>query len=464
MEDIVSQWKQGRSVLKRGQNAAELVPTWQVGTEQPPPHSYRSFAEDGYGKNSLIYSCIKEKATSIAALNPQVVRRDGTVAQRHRVAELLSDPNDYQDGQDFLELMMTQYEAAGNVYIHMIPLSDSPARRARYQTYPVQELELIRPDYVTIEPGRRREDDVFVVTVEGVVKRRVPRSQMIHVHEPNLLNDFYGMPKIALLIREGAIDLQMSDFELSFFRNAGVPMGMLQVKGRTSAAEIAEVKTRFRSAYNGIRKWFDLLVLNADEATYTPMGIPQNQMEMDTTRFHAESRICSVFGVPPIIVGARVSMNGNGIGSYEDAEHAFWAETMVPASLRFARAFQKFLLPKFATTRDEGAVVTFDFTQVRALQEDRSRKHREVVRMINTGAFTVNQALTLNGLPTIAEGDFYVRTGNQAEIRLLPNGEREIVQTAQPNAPNPDNPLEGAARLDESAAVREALTIFRRAD
>lgn len=460
-DDAAQRFKQ---LTRRASNATELVPTWMVGQEQPSPN-YRTYAEDGYGKNSLIYACIKEKATSIAALNPMVVRRDGTVANRHRVTELLTDPNDYQDGQDFLELMMTQYEAAGNVYIHMVPVSDIPERRRRFATYPVQELELIRPDYVTIEPGAKRENDTFVVTVEGVVKRRIPRAQMIHIHEPHLLNDFYGLPKIALLTREGAIDLQMSDFELSFFRNAGVPMGMLQVKGRISAEEIAETKNRFRSAYNGVRKWFDLLVLNQDQATYTPMGFKQSDMEMDSTRAHVESRICSVFGVPPVIVGARLAMSGGGTTfTYEDAEHAFWAETMVPAAMRFARGFTKHLLPKFATTRDDGAEVTFDFTSVRALQEDRSRKLREVVRLVLTGGFTVNEALTICGLPAQQDGDFYVRNGNQV---VVSKDGTITPMTEKPEAtPNLDNPLEGAALLDVGSAVREAerLTIFRRAD
>ena len=242
-------------------------------------------------------------------------------------------------------------------------------------------------------------------------------------------------------------------------------MGLLSVKGRTTQDEVDQIKSRFRKAYSRLQHWFELLVLNADTATYTQMGLQQSDMEMSETRAQLESRICSVFGVPPIIVGARVAVKGGAATApYEDAEHAFWAETMVPASTRFARAFGKHLLPLFATTRDRGARVSYDFTSVRALQEDRSRKHREVVRMINTGAFTVNQALTLNGLDAVEGGDFYVRTGNQVTIVRNPDGTEEIVTQPNPSAPNPDNPLEGAAKLDEGQlAVQEAerLTIFR---
>lgn len=458
MDNPVVNWRQNRVKLTRGENASEYIPTWNVGMEQSQPNDVKRYASEGYSKNSLIFSCIKEKATSFASLTPVVERPDGSMMRNHRVIKLLTKPNTYQDGRVFWETAKTQFEAAGNCYIEKRRESAIRARQQEFATYPVQELHLIRPDYVTIEPGRTRADDVFVVTVEGQVRRRIPRADMIHIAEPNLINDFYGLPKIALLAREGDIDLSMSDFELSFYRNAGVPMGLLKVKGQRTPEDQQEIKDRFRKAYNGVKRWFDLLVLNSDVAEYQQMGIPQNQMESESTRFHVESRICSVFGVPGVIVGARYAMMGQQ-QPYEEAEHAFWAETMVPDALRFAGAFTMELLPEFATARDTDAVITYDFTVVRALQEDRSRKMREVVRMILTGGFTVNQALQSMGLPTQPGGDIYIRNGNQVVVTL----DGEITPMAPSSeGPNPDNPLEGAAKLDERAAVEEALTIFRR--
>lgn len=455
MDSPLATWQQNRQRFTRGQNASEYLPTWQMGQEQGQPTSIKTFAEQGYSANSLIYSCIKEKATSFGSLKPVIERRDGSILTDHRAIRLLENPNGYQDGREFAELAKTQFEAAGNCYIEMRGESSDPARREQFANFPIQELHLIRPDYVTIEPGTTRAADKFLVTIGGRVARRIPRANMIHVAEPSLTNDYYGLPKIALLTREGDIDLSMSDFELAFFRNAGVPMGLLKVKGTKSKDERDEIKGAFRAAYNGVRRWFDLLVLNADTAEYQQMGIPQNQMEAESTRFHVESRICSVFGVPGVIVGARYAMQGQQ-QPYEEAEHAFWAETMVPDAMRFAGAFSKALLPRFAVQADRGAKLTYDFTVVRALQEDRSRKMREVVRMVLTGAFTVNQALSLNGLPTMPDADFYVRNGNQVIAR--PDGTLEPMAPSS-TGPNPDNPLEGAARL-----VTEAEAIIRGVD
>lgn len=454
MTELIEGWQRQKFRFTRGENASEFIPTWDVGREQNNPNNLRKFAEEGYQGNSLIYSCIKEKATSFAALPPIVVRADGAVAKDARLIELLNDPNTHQDGQDFAELMMTQYEACGNVYVWKVRASANKERRAKFAGFPVQELRLIRPDYVKIQPGPTPDQDIFVVEVGGNIAARIPRLDMIHIHEPNLVNDFYGLSKVALITRQSDIDIAMSDFELSFFRNAGVPMGILKVKGKMTPEQTTEIKGRFRQAFNGFRNWFNVLVLNMDESEYVPLGIKQSDMEAESTRFQLEARICSVFGVPPVIVGARVATSGGVTIGYPDAEHAFWAETMVPAAMRFGRAWQKFLLPEFATTELRGATVTYDFTVVRALQEDRSRKLREVVRLVLTGGFTINEALESVGMQRIPTGDFYIRNGNQVIVEL----DGTITPMSDGGGKNPNNPLEGAALLERQVEgiLREA--------
>ena len=448
MKELIEGWTHNRMKLSRAENAAEYIPTWQIGSDQSNPNPTLKYAKDGYSKNSLIYSCIKEKATSFAALEPMIVRRDGAPLKQHRMLDLLRDPNEHQDGQAFAELLATQFEAAGNVYIHK-----ARGPRKGFEGFPVTSLELLRPDYVTIEPGRTVEQDVFCVTVGGEERARLLRRDVIHIMEPNLMNDFYGMSKIAVLATEGDVDSEMTSYESAFFRNAGVPMGILKVKGKTNPDETTEIKGRFRQAFNGFKNWFNVLVLNMDESEYVPLGLKQSDMEMDSTRFHSESRICSVFGVPGVIVGARYAMQGNALG-VEEAEHQFWAETMVPDTMRKARAFQKYLLPEFATTRDRGAIVTYDFSQVRALQEDRSRKLREVVRLVLTGGFTINEALEAVGLPKQANGDFYIRNGNQVIVEMGGT----ITPMSDGGGKNPNNPLEGAAQWERQVEgiLREA--------
>lgn len=469
--DVFQTWQRASRDLPRNLAGGEIIPTWDVGQEQNPPHDLANFAEEGYSTNSLIYACIREKASSFAPLQPYIDRGNGEMLRRHRVLDLLRDPNTEQDGSAFSEEVMTHKEAAGNVYIEKVRQSSNADRRRMWRGYPVQELSPIRPDYVTIEPGAEgRASDVYLVTVGGTVRKRIPRSDMIHIRDVSLTNDFYGLSKIALLVREGSIDLHMSDFELSFFKNAGVPLGLMLVKRPQNASELEEAKRRFDRLFNGVKGWFRTLWLNAENADYKQLALAPKDMEQDSTRFHVESRICAVFGVHPMIVHARVA-NEMPQQPYEEVEHSFWAETMVPDAGRIASALSKQLLPEFATTRDIGAEIVYDTTVVRALQEDRSRKLREAVRLIITGGLMVSEAFRVVGLPPPPDSDFYVRTGNQVIVDA--EGNITPMSTATGATEGADNPLEGAAsstrkvfagleQEDEEDELFDRLSIFLR--
>lgn len=444
-----------RNAMQRSgvRNATEYVQTWEQGQDLPSPHDLRRFAEEGYSKNSLIYSCIRMKATSFASLDGQVMRPDesGTPtvpAPGHRIVQLLDSPNGEQDGEEFAEALETQFESAGNVFIKK-GRQTSRERMQQFSTFPVKELRLIRPDYVSIRPGRSPAEDRFVVKVGGHIREELPRSEVIHIAKPNLINDFYGLSPIALIVRESSVDLEMSDYELAFYRNAGVPLGILKVKGTMTAAQKEETKSAFRRALNGFRGWFDVLITNADVMEYQQLGVKPAELESDATRFHVESRICSVFGVPPGLVGARFAIaNGAQARSPEDEQFAFWSEEMVPTSRRIASAYTRGLLPEFATGADRGAVFTYDYTKVRALQEDLSRKLREVTRLINTGAVMVSEAFRRVGLTPPANSDFYLRSGNQAQVTVNDDGSLNVQTVPQPAGgavAEPSNPLEGSA-------------------
>lgn len=436
--------------------AGEVIPSWQVGQEQLNPQDVKNFVDEGYAKNSLIFACVREKASALAPLRVRVVRPgpEGSMneVKRHRMVQLIDSPNPWQSRAEFHEMLSTHLDTAGNAYILKVRQSSNRDRRAQFAGYPVQELQLLRPDYVSIEPGTSREQDTFVVKVEGQVRARIPRRDIIHIKTPNPTNDFYGLSPISLLVREGNIDLSMSDFEYAFFTNAGIPAGVLSVKGAFTREQGEEVKNRFTAAYNGVKKWFSLFVVNADVASYNQLGLPQSQMEMDGTRFHVETRICAVFGVPPRLVNARAAMFATtGLNTQADAQFAFWSETMMPLGERIAAAYKHSLLPEFGTSADAQAEVSFDYSVVRALQEDRSLKLREVVRLVLTGTFTKAEALELVGLPAFPNSDFYLRNLNQIEVKRLPDGSLEYSDPPptpiNEDAPNADNPLEGSAKL-----------------
>jgi len=417
----------------------DLIPTWQKQTPQETGQELRNWIDEGYSKNSLIYACIEEIATSFAELPPQLLLPGGDgleEAESHEILDLLADPNESMDGYEFLATMATQHRAAGNVYIHKVRRSDVPDRNRSFRA--IKELQLIRPDYVQIKPAKRREDDVFEVSVDGNVRARLPRRDVIHWRTRNLINDFYGLSPVALLVFEGNVDSEMTKFDWAFFRNAGVPLGILRTTKKPTPDETKEIKGAFRRMFSGMRKWFEVMILPAEGADYQQLGLPIKDMEMPGTRAHVESRICSVFGVPPILVGARVGLEAAGgltTTSIEGSQFSFWSETMSPLGRSWASRMTQELFSEYRTPQQRGAVLGLDLSRVKALQEDNSDRLKVADTLIRSGGFTVNEALAQVGLPAIDGADFYVRALNQVvetPVMASINGRRAAAMLIEP--------------------------------
>ena len=43
-----------------------LVPSWQVGLEQPAPTDFNRLAREGYRSNEVVYACVREIASTAA--------------------------------------------------------------------------------------------------------------------------------------------------------------------------------------------------------------------------------------------------------------------------------------------------------------------------------------------------------------------------------------------------------------
>src|SRR3972149_827906 len=247
MNDITESW----GLPFRYKQGVDLLPTWQQNQSLDSGQNLANWIDEGYSKNSLIYACIEEIATSFAELGPQLTIPDAKGEQQtidqHEVLDLLADPNESMDGYEFLATAMTHHPAAGTVYIHT---------------------------------GQRREDDLFEVSISGQVKARLPRRDVIHWRTRNLTNDFYGLSPIALLLYEGNVDAEMTKFDWAFFRNAGVPMGILKTAKKPTPDEAKELKGAFRRMFGGMKKWFEVMILPAEGADYQQLGRPIKDMEI----------------------------------------------------------------------------------------------------------------------------------------------------------------------------------------
>jgi HK97 family phage portal protein len=363
-----------------------------IGMANYPDSNFESFAKEGYSKNEIVHACIRELATSAATPRYQVVApsTEGGIIQIDRglLYDLLTNPNPYSDWYSFIERLVTFLMVSGNGYV----------LKERAKSDQVSALYLLRPDRVTIVAGDYGAES-FIYTVGGK-DYSVEARNMCHIALPNPAGDIYGLSPLQVLSRNVNLDLNMTDFAKTYFQNAGVPSGLLKVKKRLSTQEEAStIRSRWRSQFGGVNNFHRVAILD-DDAEYQPMSNSPKDMALNDLHNLTESRICAVFGVPPILVGANVGLQRSTFSNYREARLAFHSETLEPLVARILRYFNRNLFDEYKGNE----TLSVDWSAMRAVLDDQAATTARINTLFAGGLITLNEARQELGFEAVDDG------------------------------------------------------------
>ena len=411
-------------ITKQDQELSTTVPlNLDVGQATYPDSNYENFASEGYNKNEIVHACIRELATSAASPRyfVQAPSTDGGTIEIDRglLYDLTSKPNPYHDWYSFIEQLVTYLMVAGNAY----------AIKERARSNQVSSLYLLRPDRVTIVAGDYGADS-YIYEVGGK-RYEIEAANMCHLSLPNPAGDLYGLSPLQVLARNVNLDLNMTDFAKTYFQNAGVPSGLLKLKKRLSSQEEAStIRSRWRSQFGGVNNFHRVAILD-DDAEYQPMANSPKDMSLDGLHNLTESRICAVFGVPPILVGANVGLQRSTFSNYREARLAFHSETLEPLVARILRYFNRNLFDEY--TGNE--TLSVDWAQMRGVLDDQAAATAQVNLLFTGGIITLNEAREKLGFDAVSEG----------AIRRVPSAVMEVAEGQSATVAVDEAPVEQSA-------------------
>jgi HK97 family phage portal protein len=359
-----------------------------------PPQNYEAFAKNGYGKNAIIYSCIRELTN--AAIEPRYFiegfdrENQPFEIQDSALKSLLDAPNKTQDLYDLIEQLITHLYIAGNAYIF----------KERGQSGRITQLYLLRPDRVSIQSGT----DNGVSSYEYELNSNtytIPPEDIGHIKlGTNASNDLYGLSPLTVLANMLNLDQSITQFAKSFFQNAGVPSGLLRLKKRLTTQEEANtIRARWRSQFSTPKNYNSLAILDED-AEYQPLSVDPSSMAMADLRNETESRICMAFQVPPILIGTVIGLNRSTYSNYAEARRSFWDETVSSLINKITRFFNKNICSEFTTNES----LNIDISNVAALIEDKDARSTRINTQFTNGVITLNEAREELGYDPLDDG------------------------------------------------------------
>ena len=335
-----------------------LIALTSAGRARWTPRDYANLASEGFTKNPVVYRCVRMIAEA-AASTGMVVFADGVRADDHPLARLLAQPNPEQSGPEWLEGVYAALQTAGNAYVEAAG-GDAP-----------EELWSLRPDRVTIVPGRSGWPEAYEYTVDGRSVRIVrgadgwmPAMQLKLFHPTD---DYYGLSPLEAAAF--AIDVHNASgaWNKALLDNAARPSGALVYGGkdgeRLTAEQFALLKEEL-SSHAGMMNAGRPLVLEGG-LDWKPMSLSPAEMDFIAGKHAAAREIALAFGVPPQLLG----IPGDATyANYREANAAFWRGTVAPLVKKTAGALTGWLGTRFGTA---ALRIEADLDGVSALQGER---------------------------------------------------------------------------------------------
>ncbi len=373
------------------------------GSEYQVSADFETLSKEGYEKNAIIYACINELASSASEADLIVeaqTKKGWEERPDHPLKRLLDKPHPEMSAYDFWFMGIVYESLAGNMFYE----------KERSKAGRVVGLWPMRPDRVGIiaaksVPGQRIKRRIQAYTWRsGSDTVQLPARDVIQFKHLHPRDELYGLPPLAAAAREGDTDNKATDYVGSFFNNAAVPKGLLRVTGYIDTAEEKRLRERLVNMYTGSGGWHNPLILG-EGSEWIELAETFKDMDFPNLRKISETRLCMVFQVPPILIGAFAGLERSTFSNVQESRRSFWQDTLMPSYRRREDVINRDLAPEFGAD----VRVRWDFSKVKALQEEVEKVWQRANEGMERGYLTVNEARVMVGLEEDPAGNIYLR-------------------------------------------------------
>ena len=437
--------------LVKSEIALTDVAAWSIFTPNRQPERIGNTSESAmlaYRSHELVYACINKIADVMNDAEIVVEEKDSSGEWRQRDSHLLSNlfarPNESQTGRDIRRLMVQSEQTAGR-FCAVVERSKAGI--------PIS-LTVLNPNRVVEKYTRDRTAiDHYEYLSSGGKRIPIKKEDMFIRRRADLLDQYHGFAPAAAALRSINSDTGFTDYVNAFFESDGTPSGILRILNQTvpdEKKEALQAQWRRRYSRNGTnQKGLAVLDQNAE---YQKIGSNLDELASDSLTGRFESRICSVFGVPPNLVGAYVGLTHVTANATAKAElQNFWFNKVSGELSGLREWLTWFLLPEFEdieAIRGGRIRVGFDVSHVVFLQENVESIHERSRKNLLAGGWTLNEFREATGKQPDPQGDYYLQPATL--LAASPDGRAEAAQTTYSR-------VEAGSAADTSSEKKKAL-------
>jgi len=233
----------------------------------------------------------------------------------HPLSNLLAQPNPQMSRQDLIERMVYHLDLGGNSIWHL-ELSN--------KGIPINIMPLPPDQIKPLPSGRGFELDSYQYTI-GSHKQKIKPQEICHVQLVDPGNPFWGLAPLRAAMKTVDTDVAAVRWNNISLQNRAVTDGLFAFKHPLTDEQWEDAVKSVREQHMGAENAHTPWVLGAD-ASYTAMSLSPVEMDFLKTRQFNVASICTIFGVPVVLVSQeRTTYNNMATG-----RRIFWQDTIIP--------------------------------------------------------------------------------------------------------------------------------------
>jgi HK97 family phage portal protein len=290
---------------------------WPLGWT--PPWSNQSVLA---GRVGTVFACVDLNGRVFSSMPPYLVH--GPHPQSPLPWLRNPEPERYTDWTVFAKELINSLLIRGEAFI---------VATARYADETVRRFICTNPDFWALD------------LVDGVIEYRlggqvVPPRDVLHIKYQSYPNDLRGHSPLEAAAHNLIGAAAMESYAANLAAKGGVPWGILKHPANLNAAQAEDLQGRWRSAAS--RRDGAPAVLSGG-VELEVLTLSPKEMALLELRIFDETRICSVLGVPPYLVGLP---QPSGL-TYANATSLFdfhWRATLRPIAQAIGNAISGWAL------------------------------------------------------------------------------------------------------------------------
>jgi len=401
--------------LKKQSQTFRAILFWKQNNPVWTGKDYKRLTEAGYQNCMTVFACVKLIASSVGGVPWSVYQVPKTkrgklteLPEKHPYRKLILRPNKFEGQSGFFERMVSFLYLSGNSYVE----------RVGPKSGPVHELFCLRPDRMKIIAGDSKEPiRGYEYSVSG---QKVPFEfeKILHFRFFHPTDDFYGLSPLEVAARGIDISNMAMEWNKKLLDNDCRPPGALFFERRLQDEQRENLRKELKENYLGYENAAMPLILEGGmdwkQFAFSPKDMDWLNSDKVTTR-----KICSVFHVPPELIG---DSEQKTYSNYKEARKAFYEETVLPLLDYIRDEFNNWLSPLFG----DNLRLDYKREEIEALQEEREKVWKRAVEGVKAGVISVNEARVMLGYDEVDGGDVILTPGNL--IPLLTIGGKNILE------------------------------------